>query len=133
MVQVLPLGTGNDLSLSFGWGNTFLPQWLEDFASVYDLLRRIAEAQPRELDCWRATISAGGRPLPNPPPPPPALCTFPPPNSHAHIYHKAAAGPTRAGAGGTHTTLPSSAGRVHPETHVVKAVLAWPCVEGRRL
>lgn len=58
-VQVLPLGTGNDLSLSFGWGNTFLSQWLENFASVYDLLRRIAEAQPRELDCWRVTISAG--------------------------------------------------------------------------
>ena len=26
--QVLPLGTGNDLSLTFGWGNTFLPAWL---------------------------------------------------------------------------------------------------------
>jgi len=60
-VAVLPLGTGNDLSLSFGWGNTFLSQWLENFASVYDLLRRIAEAQPRELDCWRVTISAGGK------------------------------------------------------------------------
>lgn len=27
-LQVLPLGTGNDLSLTFGWGNTFLPAWL---------------------------------------------------------------------------------------------------------
>ncbi len=57
--QVLPLGTGNDLSLTFGWGNTFLPAWLRSFASVYHLLRRIADAQPRELDCWRISITAG--------------------------------------------------------------------------
>ena len=58
-MQVLPLGTGNDLSLTFGWGNAFLPAWLRDFASVYHLLRRIADAQPRELDCWRISITAG--------------------------------------------------------------------------
>ena len=57
--QVLPLGTGNDLSLTFGWGNTFLPAWLRDFASVYHLLRRIADAAPRQLDCWHVDISAG--------------------------------------------------------------------------
>ena len=27
-VAVMPLGTGNDLSLSFGWGNTFLKSWI---------------------------------------------------------------------------------------------------------
>ena len=27
-VAVMPLGTGNDLSLSFGWGNTFLRAWI---------------------------------------------------------------------------------------------------------
>ena len=27
-VAVLPLGTGNDLSLSFGWGNAFLEKWI---------------------------------------------------------------------------------------------------------
>ena len=27
-VAVMPLGTGNDLSLSFGWGNTFLKTWI---------------------------------------------------------------------------------------------------------
>jgi diacylglycerol kinase (ATP) len=27
-VAVMPLGTGNDLSLSFGWGNTFLQSWI---------------------------------------------------------------------------------------------------------
>ncbi len=28
-VAVLPLGTGNDLSLSFGWGNTFQQAWID--------------------------------------------------------------------------------------------------------
>ena len=27
-VAVMPLGTGNDLSLSFGWGNTFMQSWI---------------------------------------------------------------------------------------------------------
>ncbi len=62
-VAVLPLGTGNDLSLSFGWGNAFLPSWLRNFGSVYNMLRRVADAQPRELDCWRITMSAGDAPL----------------------------------------------------------------------
>ena len=58
-VAVVPLGTGNDLSLSFGWGNAFLPAWLRDFPSVYHMLRRVADAQPRELDCWRIAMTAG--------------------------------------------------------------------------
>ncbi len=62
-VAVLPLGTGNDLSLSFGWGNAFLPSWLRNFGSVYNMLRRVADAQPRELDCWRITMSAGDAPV----------------------------------------------------------------------
>lgn len=65
-VAVLPLGTGNDLSLSFGWGNTFLPSWLRSYASVYHLLRRVADAQPRELDCWKITLRAGKTPSPKP-------------------------------------------------------------------
>ena len=58
-MAVLPLGTGNDLSLSFGWGNAFLPSWLRNFASVYNMLRRVADAKPRDLDCWRISMSAG--------------------------------------------------------------------------
>lgn len=27
-VAIMPLGTGNDLSLSFGWGNVFLDRWM---------------------------------------------------------------------------------------------------------
>ena len=29
LLAVMPLGTGNDLSLSFGWGNTFLQAWID--------------------------------------------------------------------------------------------------------
>ena len=28
-VAVMPLGTGNDLALSFGWGNAFQPSWIK--------------------------------------------------------------------------------------------------------
>lgn len=27
-VAVMPLGTGNDLALSFGWGNAFQQEWI---------------------------------------------------------------------------------------------------------
>ena len=57
-MAVLPLGTGHDLALSFGWGTAFLPSWLRSFASVYHLLRRVADGQPRELDCWKISMRA---------------------------------------------------------------------------
>lgn len=27
-MAVMPLGTGNDLALNFGWGNAFLERWI---------------------------------------------------------------------------------------------------------
>ena len=116
----MPLGTGNDLSLSFGWGNVFMEKWISapqvrlqrqcalaatrntarwDRACVglvnaasaaflstclpsrhrrlastlpdpalaaltcpalqlYATLKRIADAQPRHLDCWDVSITA---------------------------------------------------------------------------
>jgi Diacylglycerol kinase catalytic domain len=58
-VAVLPLGTGNDLALSFGWGNTLLDSWLKDHENTYNMLRRVAEAEPRTLDSWRIDLRAG--------------------------------------------------------------------------
>lgn len=37
-VAVMPLGTGNDLSLSFGWGNTFLHKWIAVCIRPYMLM-----------------------------------------------------------------------------------------------
>lgn len=37
-VAVMPLGTGNDLSLSFGWGNTFLHKWIAVCTQLHMLM-----------------------------------------------------------------------------------------------
>lgn len=44
-VAIMPLGTGNDLSLSFGWGNTFLQPWIRDYKTLYATLKRVADAE----------------------------------------------------------------------------------------
>ncbi|DBA81590.1 hypothetical protein WJX77_006239 [Trebouxia sp. C0004] len=62
-VAVMPLGTGNDLSLSFGWGNTFLHKWIADYKTLYATMKRIADAEPRDLDTWNIGITAGAKSL----------------------------------------------------------------------
>lgn len=56
-VAVMPLGTGNDLALSFGWGNMFLPDWIR-VPRLYRTLKRYADAEVRLLDSWRVDFSA---------------------------------------------------------------------------
>jgi diacylglycerol kinase (ATP) len=51
-VAVMPLGTGNDLALSFGWGNKFLPGLINQPTSLYKTLKTYADAQVRVLDQW---------------------------------------------------------------------------------
>ena len=94
-VAVMPLGTGNDLSLSFGWGNAFLDRWIaapqvgggregrlagdggfHSMAACCTQWHRIAVFQPR---CTRPCFSPTSPPSSQPPPPPP-----PPP---AQLYH----------------------------------------------
>lgn len=57
-VAVMPLGTGNDLALSFGWGNKFLPGLINQPTSLYKTLKTYADAQVRVLDHWQVTIEA---------------------------------------------------------------------------
>ena len=40
-VAIMPLGTGNDLSLTFGWGNAFLDAWIKVGLRVYALGFRV--------------------------------------------------------------------------------------------
>ncbi|KAK9835245.1 hypothetical protein WJX81_008484 [Elliptochloris bilobata] len=58
-VAVLPLGTGNDLSLSFGWGNTFQQAWIDRHITIYETLKRIGDAETRALDVWSVSITCG--------------------------------------------------------------------------
>ncbi|KAK9860340.1 hypothetical protein WJX84_003520 [Apatococcus fuscideae] len=58
-VAVMPLGTGNDLALSFGWGNAFQQSWTAERTGLYETLERVAKAQPRHLDRWAINISCG--------------------------------------------------------------------------
>ena len=43
-VAVMPLGTGNDLSLTFGWGNAFLDAWIKVACLALRLLCTAATA-----------------------------------------------------------------------------------------
>ena len=56
-VAALPLGTGNDLSLNFGWGTQFSWAWVRHEA-LYASLKRYKDAEVRSLDCWRVEMAA---------------------------------------------------------------------------
>ncbi|GAB2291500.1 Diacylglycerol kinase 4 [Dionaea muscipula] len=58
-VAVIPLGTGNDLSRSFGWGGSFPFAWK---AAVKRSLHRASSGPICRLDSWQASITmpAGG-------------------------------------------------------------------------
>jgi len=55
-VAIMPLGTGNDLSRSFNWGAVFENGWINGHASIYSTLKRVADAQVTNLDCWRLRL-----------------------------------------------------------------------------
>eukprot|EP01012_Entosiphon_sulcatum_P051356 TRINITY_DN7052_c0_g1_i1.p1 TRINITY_DN7052_c0_g1~~TRINITY_DN7052_c0_g1_i1.p1 ORF type:complete len:472 (-),score=105.16 TRINITY_DN7052_c0_g1_i1:9-1424(-) len=50
-VAVLPLGTGNDMARTLGWGGSF-----EDTNEVASFLAKVSDALPVPLDRWKITI-----------------------------------------------------------------------------
>ncbi|MEW5309996.1 MAG: hypothetical protein WDW38_001832 [Sanguina aurantia] len=56
-VAIMPLGTGNDLSRSFGWGGAFDHNWISNFNSLFYTLKRVNAAAVADLDCWRVTVT----------------------------------------------------------------------------
>ncbi|KAK1417131.1 hypothetical protein QVD17_26253 [Tagetes erecta] len=51
---IIPLGTGNDLSRSFGWGGSFSIKWK---AAIKRILDRVINAPLGRLDSWNLVIS----------------------------------------------------------------------------
>lgn len=59
-VAVVPLGTGNDLARSFGWGGMFEKKWIKDHEALHRTLGWFGAAAATTLDRWRLTITAPG-------------------------------------------------------------------------
>lgn len=57
-VAVVPLGTGNDLARSFGWGGSFEKAWIKDHASLHTTLGWFGQAAAAPLDRWRLSLTA---------------------------------------------------------------------------
>lgn len=56
-VAVMPLGTGNDLSINIGWGKEFLWSWVKQ-NQLYRTLARYKDAEIVLMDSWSARLTA---------------------------------------------------------------------------
>jgi hypothetical protein len=56
-VAIMPMGTGNDLSRSLGWGPAFSWRWISSHPDLYKTLKRIADARVDSIDRWRIRMS----------------------------------------------------------------------------
>lgn len=56
-VAVMPLGTGNDLSINLGWGSEFTWAWVKP-DELYATLERYKNGEVCPIDVWQASITA---------------------------------------------------------------------------
>lgn len=46
------------MSRTFKWGHTFQSKWIRNASNVYDHLKRMADGEALDLDCWQIDIEA---------------------------------------------------------------------------
>eukprot|EP00889_Picochlorum_renovo_P005145 jgi/Picre1/32175/NNA_007521.t1 len=56
-VAIMPLGTGNDLSINLGWGNKFKESWIK-YSNIYNTLLQYKDADQQSVDYWSMYATA---------------------------------------------------------------------------
>lgn len=56
-VAMIPMGTGNDLARTFGWGPAFNGKWIKAHENLRCTFQRIAVSKVDNLDCWKISLS----------------------------------------------------------------------------
>ncbi|DBA86900.1 hypothetical protein WJX79_000527 [Trebouxia sp. C0005] len=56
---VIPLGTGNGMSVNLGWGHKASKLWVKDQKSMSDMIHGVANAAVRDMDLWSISMHSG--------------------------------------------------------------------------
>ncbi|KAL3150246.1 hypothetical protein ABBQ32_000102 [Trebouxia sp. C0010 RCD-2024] len=57
--SVIPLGTGNGMSVNLGWGHKASSQWVKSRKSMADMIKGVSTATIRDMDLWSISLTSG--------------------------------------------------------------------------